>query len=50
LDELWNKDIRETKAQLAARAEKVIDQIFDENAQEICMSFAPRFRFVDGLF
>jgi broad specificity phosphatase PhoE len=48
LDELWSTDIRETKPQVAVRVKKVLDRIFDENAQEIFISVTAHGGWIDG--
>ncbi|KIM49773.1 hypothetical protein M413DRAFT_438906 [Hebeloma cylindrosporum] len=47
-DELWSKDIRETKKQVAERAEKVLDRIFDENQDEIFISITAHGGWING--
>ena len=46
LDELWHPTIRESKAQVAERARKVLDVIFEKDTNALCrMNFAFIFSF-----
>ena len=35
-DELWKEDVRETHAQVAARAKLVLDHVFEHDTQSNC--------------
>lgn len=35
-DELWNPDVRETKAEVAARAKGIIEKIWEERPDDWC--------------
>ena len=50
LDELWHPTIRESKAQVAERARKVLDVIFEKDTNALCRMNSSFFLSLFNLF